>query len=239
MFKNILVLIAISFLFNACVVSKKKYDSLLSDKNKLSRELTEERKENDNLQSNLEQAIKDFEKMKGDFGSSNALRSDEIADLILKVTQLEDKSAELQSKLDETQSKFKATEKSGYMTEEELRNATEMLTALKRDTANLHYSINMAKQRSEYLQEELVETKSELSNSNTKYYEANKALEAQTAEVKAMEQKLVKSQQTLDDISKTFIELRKQLLTAKSSNTPIDPNNNSNINKIAKSLGHY
>lgn len=239
MLKNIFVFIALSVLFSSCIVSKKKYDALMSEKNELSELLDEKNQENKKLESNLNQAISDFETIKSDFNKSNALRSDEIADLMIKVTQLEDKSSDLNTKLKETIGQFKAKEKAGYLAEEELKATLAMVNALKRDTANLHYSINMAKQRSSSLQQELSDTKTKLSDSNTKKYELNKVLEAQTADVKSMEQRLIKSQQNLSEISDAFIELRKELLTAKANNKAIDPNNNKYINRIAKLLGHY
>lgn len=239
MIKNIFILLAISLTLNSCIVSKKKYESLMLEKNELADELTKKKKENKALQSDLNQAIDDFEEIKTDFGKSNSLRSDEIADLMIKVTQLEDESAELNQKLKETLGKFKAKEKAGYLAEEELKETLQTITTLKRDTANLQYSIKMAKQRSEALQEELVATKTKLTESNSKKYELSKAVEAQATEVKGMEQKLVKSQQNLTEISDAFIELRKELLSAKSNNKVIDPNQNKYINRIAKLLGHY
>ena len=239
MIKDIFILLAISLTLNSCIVSKKKYEVLMLEKNELADELTDKKKENKTLQSELNQAIVDFEEIKTDFGKSNSLRSDEIADLMIKVTQLEDQSAELNQKLKETLGKFKAKEKAGYLAEEELDKTIQTITTLKRDTANLQYSIKMAKQRSEALQEELAATKTKLTESNSKKYELSKAVEAQAAEVKGMEQKLVKSQQNLTEISDAFIELRKELLSAKSNNKAIDPNQNNYINRIAKLLGHY
>nr|WP_321451018.1 hypothetical protein [uncultured Carboxylicivirga sp.] len=239
MIKNIFILLAVGILFNSCVVSKKKYDSLLFEKNDLADQLTEQKKENKELQGDLNQAIKDFEEVKTDFGNSNSLRSDEIADLMIKVTQLEDESTELNQKLKETLGKFKAKEKAGYLAEEELKETLQAITALKRDTASLQYTIKMAKQRSETLQQELATTKTKLSDSNSKRYELSKTVEAQTTEVKNMEKRLIKSQQNLSEISDAFIALRKELLTAKSNNKAIDPNQDKYINKIAKLLGHY
>lgn len=239
MLKNILVFAALSVVFSSCIVSKKKYDALLLEKNELSTLLNDKKQENKALKSDLNQAVKDFESLKSDFNKSNALRSDEIADLMVKVTQLEDKSSELNTKLKETIGKFKATEKANYQADEELKNTLIALAALKRDTASLHYSINMAKQRSSSIQNELTKTKNKLRELNTGKYELNKALDAQTLKVKSMEQKLIKSQQNLSEISNTFIELRKELLTAKSKNQAIDPNKNNYINRIAKLLGHY
>ncbi len=239
MLKNIFVLLSIALIFNSCVVSKKKYDALMLEKNDISGQLSDKKKENKELKSNLDHAVNDFETMKSDFGKSNALRSDEIADLMVKVTQLADETEELNAKLQETVGKFKAKEKAGYMAEEELQSTLLLLSALKRDTANLNYTLTQAKQRSVSLQQELMESKTKVSESNKKQYEATKAMEAQTKSVKEMEQKLVKSQQNISEISTAFIALRKEMLTAKSNNKALDPNQNSSVNKIAKLLGHY
>ncbi|MCU4175521.1 hypothetical protein [Carboxylicivirga sp. N1Y90] len=239
MLKNIFLLISLALVFSSCIVSKKKYDALLIEKNQLADYLSDKTKENKELEGNLNQAISDFELMKNDFGKSNSLRSDEIADLMIKVTKLEDESIALNTKFNETLGKFKAKEKAGYLAEEDLKNSQRMISALKRDTASLHYSIQMAKDRSSKLQEELMASKKKLSETGLAKVDLEKELENQTKSIKNMEQKLIKSQQNISEVSKLFIELRKELLTAKSNNQPLDPNKNSNINKIAKQLGHY
>lgn len=239
MLRKFFVLVSLALLFNACVVSKKKYDALMLEKNDLSTQLSDQQKENESLQSNLDHALSDFETLKSDFGKSNALRSDEIADLMVKVTELADETEELNGKLQDAVGKFKAKEKASYMAEDELKATMLLLSALKRDTASLNYSLVQAKKRSVSLQQELMDSKKKLSESNKKQYETTKAMDAQTQSVKEMEQKLVKNQQKLSEISKVFIELRKEMLTAKSNNKAIDPNKNGSVNKIAKLLGHY
>jgi chromosome segregation ATPase len=239
MLKNIFVLLISLALFSSCVVSKKKYEALMLEKNNVSDQLSEKKKENKELQSDLDQAVLDFETIKSDFAKSNALRSDEIADLMIKVTQLADESEELNSKLKETVGKFKAKEKAGYMAEEELKSTLLLISALKRDTANLNYTLTQAKKRSVSLQQELMDSKTKLSELKKSEYDTVKAMELQEKSVKEMEQKLVKSQQNISDISKAFIELRKELLSAKSNNKSLDPNKSATINRIAKLLGHY
>lgn len=237
--KALFILLALTVTMSSCVVSKKKYDALLSENGQLNKELKDKTKESQNLQVNLENAISDYESMKGDFNKSNALKSDEISDLMIMVTQLKDESEKLSNKLDETVGKFKAKEADSYMATEELTKTIKTVTTLKRDTASLNYSLQLAKKRNKMLQDELRTAETKASESGIKRVEIQKQLEAQSAELKNMELKLVKSQQNMTDISKAFIDLRKELLKAKSSNAPIDPNANKQIDKIAKLLGHY
>ncbi len=239
MSRKILGIIAIGLLFNACVVSKKKYEALLSEKTQISKELNNTEKENMSLQKELSQAIGDFEKMKYDFSKSNALKSDEISDLMVQVTQLKDNTESLNEKLDETIHQFKAKEKANYEVGEELSSARTDLLKLKRDTASLQYTLKLARERNDQMQKEIMASQQKLTASGNKTLQAQKELEAQTKKMKEFEMQLVKNEQTLNEISENFIELRKALLSAKSSNQAIDPNKNKQIDKIARLLGHY
>jgi len=239
MAKKILGIIAIGILFNACVVSKKKYEALLSEKTEISKELSDKKKENKSLQKDLSQAVGDFEKMKYDFSKSNALKSDEISDLMIQITQLKDNTKNLNEKLDETINQFKAKEKANYEVGEELTAARSSLLKLKRDTASLQYTLKLARERNDQMQKEIMTTQQKLTASGNKSLQMQKDLEAQTKKMKQFEMQLVKNEQKLSEISDNFIALRKALLSAKSSNKPIDPNKSKQIDKIARLLGHY
>jgi len=239
MTRIIFALIALVLSLSSCVVSKKKYDALLLENNQLEQDLNSETTKGKQLQVNLEQAIADYESMKNDFGKSNALKSDEISDLMIMVTKLKDESEELSTKLDETIGRFKAKEADSYNTNEQLNKTTKALTALKRDTASLNYTLQLAKKRNKMLQEELKVSQEKASESGIKRVEIQKQLDAQSAQLKEMERKLIKSQQNMSEVSTAFIELRKEMLKANSSNKPIDPNKSKQVNKVAKLLGHY
>jgi chromosome segregation ATPase len=239
MTKVLFVLTALVLSLSSCVVSKKKYDALLLENSKLEKNLDKKTAESQKLQVNLENAISDYESMKDDFGKSNALKTDEISDLMIMVTQLKDESEELSSKLDETMKNFKAKEADSYLANEELTQTMRTVNTLQRDTASLNYSLQLAKQRNKMLQEELKQSQEKASASGLKRVEIQKQLDAQSVQLKDMERQLVKSQQNMSEVSKAFIELRKEMLKAKSSNKPIDPNKSKQVDKVAKLLGHY
>ncbi len=234
-----LVLTALILTFSSCVVSKKKYDALLLEKNQIADDLDKESAESKRLKVNLENAIADYESMKYDFEKSNALKTDEISDMMIRVTQLKDESEALNKKLSETVSKFKAKEAASYTANEELDKTLKMVISLKRDTASLNYSLLQAKQRNKMLQDELRASQGKASASGLQRVEIQKQLDKQTAQLKDMEKQLVKSQQNMSEVSTAFIELRKAMLKAKSGNTPIDPNKSKEVDKVAKLLGHY
>ncbi|WP_439185350.1 hypothetical protein [Carboxylicivirga taeanensis] len=239
MTRVIVVLAAVILSLSSCVVSKKKYDALLHENSQLSKNLDEKTSESQQLKSNLENTIADFESMKDDFGKSNALKTDEISDLMIMVTQLKDESEQLNKKLTETVSKFKAKEAASYTANEELNKTLQTLAILKRDTASLNYSLQQAKQRNKLLQDELRDSQEKVTASGMKRVELQKQLDAQTARLKDMERQLVKSQQNMSEVSSAFIELRKDLLKAKTTNEPLDPNKSKKVDKVAKLLGHY
>ncbi len=239
MSRILFVLTVFMLSLSSCVVSKKKYDALLLEKNQLSDDLDNKTAESQKLKVNLENTIADYEQMKDDFGKSNALKTDEISDLMIRVTQLKDESEELNSKLNATISKFKAKEADSYIANEELNNTLKAVNVLKRDTANLNFSLQQAKQRNKMLQDELRASQEKASASGLQRVEIQKQLDKQSAQLNDMEKQLVKGQQNLSEISTAFIELRKAMLKAKSNNTPIDPNKSKEVDKVAKLLGHY
>ncbi|MBK3519217.1 hypothetical protein [Carboxylicivirga marina] len=239
MTKVLFVLTALVLTLSSCVVSKKKYDALLLENSHLEDNLDKKTAESEKLQVNLEQAISDYETMRNDYGKSNALKTDEISDLMIMVTQLKEESENLSAKLDETVGQFKAKEADSYLANEELSQTMRTVNILKRDTASLNYSLQLAKQRNKMLQDELRASQEKASASGIKRVEIQKQLDTQSAQLKDMERQLVKSQQNMSEVSKAFVELRKQLLKAKSSNKPIDPNKSKEVDKVAKLLGHY
>jgi hypothetical protein len=64
-------------------------------------------------------------------------------------------------------------------------------------------------------------------------------LARQEGKVLSLEDVLTVQKKKLDDISETFIELRKEMLRAKVANTIIDPSADPNVSKIGKLLEHY
>ncbi|MCU4157688.1 hypothetical protein J1N10_17055 [Carboxylicivirga sp. A043] len=239
MTRVLFVLTALVLSLSSCVVSKKKYDALLLENSQLEKDLDKKTTESQKLQVNLENAISDYESMKDDFGKSNALKTDEISDLMIMVTQLKDESEELSTKLDQTMKNFKAKEADSYLANEELTQTMRTVNILKRDTASLNYSLQLAKERNKILQDELRESQKKASSAGLERVEIQKQLDTQSAQLKEMERQLVKSQQNMSEVSKAFVELRKEMLKAKSSNKPIDPNKSKQVDKVAKLLGHY
>ncbi|WP_430812219.1 MULTISPECIES: hypothetical protein [unclassified Carboxylicivirga] len=236
---RVTIFLSIALLLSSCVVSKKKYEALLLENTKLETGLELKTAESNKLQDDLDHAIADYERMKEDFNQSNALKSDEISDMMIRVTRLKDESEALSAKLEETVSKFKANQADAYTTHEALNKATRRLTILQRDTASLNYSLRQAKERNKLLQDELRTSREKTNSSNLKRVELQKELEAQSNQLKDMEKRLVRSQQNMSEVSKAFIALRKEMLKAKSSNQSIDPNKSQHVDKVAKLLGHY
>lgn len=239
MLRKIFLFIITLSIFSGCVVSKKKYEALLSEKNHLSKNLHKKTAENKKLSSDLESAVADYEKVRYSMSKSNAIKSDEVSDLMIKSTAFQEKIDELNKQLNDIQSDFKYNKQSAQKTAEQLKSAKKQLIELQRDTASLHYSIKLAKDRNEMVQKEYSESREKY---NTLYSDFSKVKsEAQKTDIqlKSLEKQLISQKETMESISKAFISLRKQMLTAKSNNKPLDPNKNSDINKIAKLLGHY
>ncbi len=226
-------------IFSGCVVSKKKYEALLSEKNHLSKNLDEKNVENSKLSSDLKSAVADYEKVRYDLSKSNAIKSDEVSDLMIQSTTFQKKIDELNKQLNIIQSDYKYNKQSALKTSEQLQSVKKQLTQLQRDTASLRYSIKLAKSRNEMVQKEYTESREKYNTLYFNYSEVKDDVQKKDIQLKSLEQQLIGQKETVESISKAFISLRKELLTAKSKNTPINPNKNSHIDKIAKLLGHY
>jgi chromosome segregation ATPase len=158
---------------------------------------------------------------------------------MIKVTDLQTQSEALNTQLKQTLSAYKSNQQSGLQTSQALENAQKQLAQLKRDTAGLHYSIKLAKERNTLIRNELSASKEQLGNTHQKLKATQEQAVKDQTKLSALEQQLIAQKETVESISKAFIELRKQLLSAKSNNETIDPNKNAHIDRIARLLGHY
>ena len=239
MLHKIFLLIVPVFLLSGCVVSKKKYEALLSEKNSISDQLKDKKAENKKLESDLKSAVADYEDMKYKLSRSNAIKSDDISDIMIQATALQDKVDELTAELNKMKSDLKYNKNSYQKTSEDLQKTKTQLLSLQKDTVGLHYSIKLARERNDMLTKELSATKQKYNNLYANYSLMQDKIDNKDIQLKSLEKQLVSQKQTIEEISKNFIKLRKQLLEAESSNKPINPNKNAYIDKIAKLLGHY
>ena len=118
----------------------------------------------------------------------------------------------------------------------ELRSrVSELIT----DTASLQHALQMSKERQEKTREELNSLRNRYNELSASHSLTQDELAQTQEKVEMLEKQLVNKEQTLDNISKAFIELRKQMPSARSQQQPLNPNENEYINRIARLLGHY
>ncbi|SMO38450.1 hypothetical protein SAMN06265379_101410 [Saccharicrinis carchari] len=227
------ILLAIStLLLSSCVVSKKKYEASLADRSKLRRELN-------SLQKALQTNISAFETMKNELHRSNALKSDEMSELFLRVTQLTDANKTLENKLSQTVTMYQSQKQTSQSTAEELKTLRANNIALKRDTASIKYALQLSKERFAKLENELNIQKNKYSKLISDKRKLTTEMEADKQKLALFEQQLVRNKEKMEAISKALIELRKEMLSSKTANTSIDPNKNKHIDRMARELGHY
>ncbi len=239
MYKQVILGIVISLSFNSCIVSKKKYDAALLENSKLSKELKSVKEDNSDLNTKVKLMVKEFETMKNDLHLSNAVKSDEMSDLLVKVTQLSDLNDKLKNELDETLNKYKSQKQTSLSVSNELDELKRDNQKLVRDTASIKYALKLSKERFSQLEKEMSIQKEKYNKISSSNQTISKELELNKQKLNSFEQQLISNKSKLEAISNAFIELRKEMLTAKSNNNAIDPNKNKNIDKIAKELGHY
>lgn len=239
MYQKLILLIALSAIVSGCVVSKKKYEAMTARKNTLARQLNEEEARNESLTKKLASATADFESMKTELHKSNALKSDKVNDLLAESEAFKSHVEELKSNLDYAQRQLNSQKASNQENTTEMNTLQRHLRALASDTASLRYTLGMTKERQQAQQLELNATKQQFREAAAKASKLETEITQQNKKVELLEQQLVSKSQTLQDISDSFIELRKDLLSAKANGSALDPNKNKLIDRIARLLGHY
>ncbi|PWE00079.1 hypothetical protein DDZ16_06895 [Marinilabilia rubra] len=227
------------FILSGCVVSKKKYEAMVSERNILQNSLNDARNENKALLSDLDQAMADFESMKYKLHKSNALKSDKVSDLFSQSEALKDETSKLKDELAHIKSRYKSQQNTSIERANELQTLRKKVTELTNDTVSLHYSLEMNKERQAKLKTQIKDVKERYNELAASYSGMKNELDQTSRKIEMLEGQLVEKSQSLRSVSEAFIELRKQLLSAKSKGTPIDPNKNKLIDKIARLLGHY
>ncbi|WP_291858002.1 hypothetical protein [Marinilabilia sp.] len=233
------IFILISLVLPGCVVSKKKYEAMVGERDFLEKRLTETRDENRELEEQLRSAFADFESMKQELHRSDALKSDKVSTLFANTENLKEEVNNLKQDLADARSKYRSQQSTSVERANQLEELTSQLALLKKDTASLQYSLQMSKERQTNVQKELREVKEKYNNLAADRTLLKTDIEKSKAKIAMLEDQLSEKTRSLSNISDAFIELRKELLTAKSKGLAIDPNQSKIIDKIARLLGHY
>ncbi len=231
--------ILLPLFLTGCVVSKKKYEAMVDQRDHLEQQLVDSREENQNLRNKIEKALSDFESMKYELHKSNALKSDTIMALMKKAESLTKETERLQDKLVRTRRQFESQQATSAERKNELEELRSRVSKLITDTASLKHALEMSRERQEKTRDELNQLRDKYNGLVAEHSLSEDELEQAQEKISTLEQQLVEKEQTISNISDAFIELRKQLLSARSQGNPINPNENKNIDRIARLLGHY
>lgn len=195
--------------------------------------------ENSKLKKDLNQAEKEFEVMKNELHASTAVKDDMIDELSQKVSSLEANTLDLQKRLSNTMNMFQQEQFTASQQNSSIASLELQVEQLKRDTVSLNYSMKLARQRMDKLQEEISLKTDRINDRNIQIGDLKSQLKVKEAEYAALQQKLNTQKANMSEVSQSFIELRKEMLRAKTSGKPIDPNANSSVSKISKALGQF
>ena len=234
-----LIWILLPLFLSGCVVSKKKYETMVDKRDHLEQQLSDSREENKKLRNELKTALSDFEAMKYELHKSNALKSDTVMTLMGEAETLKEETQRLQNELVNTRRRFESQQATSAQRENELDELKSRVNKLITDTASLNHALKMSKERQERTREELNQLRDKYNELSAEHSLTEDDLAQTREKISTLEQQLVEKEQTISNISEAFIELRKQLLSARSQGNPINPNENNNIDRIARLLGHY
>jgi len=235
----ILPVLAIMMLMSSCV-SKKTFlamqDAYISQTDSLVTVT-------DDLNMRLDSGEDDFEATKQDFMINDASKNDQIATLESQLKELQSGFDEITRTLSDTKDMYKTTQSEKDQASYQMARMNSDLVKLRQDTLSLNYALELERRKSANLQLSLDQQKEKYSSDVNAHKEdiAKLMKETKTSQLKMkeIERQLTVKQSQIDEISDNFIALRKELLRAKTQGETIDPNQNANISKIAKSLEQY
>jgi len=236
---RIILSLAIMVLMSSCV-SKKKFLAMQNEYIMQTDSLVDV---TENLNHQLRSGEADFESTKHDLMISDAVKNDRIAALEIQLKELQSSFDEVTSALADTKDRYKSTLSEKDQVSYQMARMNKDLARLRQDTVSLNYALTLERKKAERIQANLDQQREKYKNDFSAYkeelLEMKKVQETSRLKAKELERQLAIKQQQMEEVNTAFIALRKEMLRAKAQGTVLDPNANANINKIAKSLGHY
>lgn len=231
-------LLVLSVLVSSCV-SKKKYMEMTVSKEKFEEEASRTKAKNASLLANLKLAETEYKQMKDFMLGNDAQKVDALAKVEGELKVVEDSYNLLQEDLNKTKNLFKDQRYFNAKASSEIARLEIEVKQMARDTASLNYSLKLLQNRASELQKSAEMRTDQVNAKNLELSELQGTVQQKESAIVQLEQDIQKEQDKIKNINDAFIALRKQLVIGNGKNEPVDPNANSNIDKISKSLGHY
>lgn len=228
----------LALLVMSSCVSKKKYLMMEGDYMHQTDSLVSV---TDDLNSRLDAGEVDFESTKHDLLVSDAAKNDMIATLEHQLKELQSGFDEITRTLDDTKDLVETSQSESQKTSFQLARMNSDLVKLRQDTVSLNYALTLQKRKANDLQttldDQLQKYAETLTENTVEVARLKKQMETSRLKTKEVERQLAIKQKQINDVNASFIELRKDLLRAKTKGVVVDPNANANVSKMAKSLG--
>lgn len=234
-----ITILLISLLVLSSCVSKKKYLDMVAAKEKYQEESKKMNAENKLLKTDLKQSEKDFKLMKDFLFSSDAAKNDELVAVQKDLLSVEESYNVIKEDLNKTKDMFKDQRYFNAKASSEIARLEIEIKQLARDTASLNYSMKLARQRVDEYKNRAEERTAQLNDKNIEIGTFKTTIATKDSELAALKSTVEVEKAKINQISELFIALRKQMILSNSKGVAIDPNSNSNIDKIGKALGHY
>ena len=195
------------------------------------------------LNSQLSSSEVDFESVKHDLMINDTEKNDQIASLEIELKELQSGFDELTATLTDTKNKYQATQSEKDQVSYQMVRMNKELVVLRQDTSSLNYALKLERKKSQNIQNSLDEQSKKLNSTidsgRKELLDMNKAHETTRLKKMELERQLALKQKQIDEVNSAFIELRKEMLRANTKGIVIDPNSNTSVSKVAKSLGQY
>lgn len=234
-----ITILIISLLVLSSCVSKKKYLDMVAAKEKYQEESKKMTAENKLLKTDLKQSEKDFKMMKDFLFASDAAKNDELMAVQKDLLSIEESYNVIKEDLNKTKDMFKDQRYFNAKASSEIARLEIEIKQLARDTASLNYSMKLARQRVDEYKNRAEERTAQLNDKNIEIGTFKTTIATKDSELAALKSTVEAEKAKINQISELFIALRKQMILSNSKGVAIDPNSNSNIDKIGKALGHY
>lgn len=195
------------------------------------------------LNTKLSTGELDYESTKQDLLINDAAKNDKILELETQLQDLQAGFNDVTNSLADTKNLAKMSQEEKDKASSQLARMNSDLIKLRQDTVSLNYALLLQRRKSDGLQSSLDQQIKKYTDESYEHRaeltELKKSAESSNLKTKELERQLALKQQQMSSVNDAFIALRKDMLRAKTQGTVLDPNENGNVNKLAKSLGQY
>lgn len=182
------------------------------------------------------QMTEEFANLKNELLKNNSTKDQELSKIQAELAIAQKQQSNMAVRLENMESLFDNQKQYGNNQGAKVMELQKELRTLKAKNTSLEYSLEVAQNRAESTASSINELRQQLASKNTEGNQYQLQINEKQKDIDTLKKQASAHKKTLEQLSESFIELRKQLLRAKGKGEIVDPNQSKHIQNIAKAL---